>query len=242
MITDYNLINFGLSNEYLREVWVKNRLSEIPEGYEILDAGAGDQHHKPWCSHLKYTAQDLGEYDGVGNGVGLQTNTYNYGKLDIISRIEELPCANESFYAVLCTEVLEHIPNPEEAIKEIARVLKPEGRLILTAPFCSITHFAPFYFETGFSEYWYKKVLPLYGLRIEMLQNYGDYFEYLAQEIHRIYTVANTFCGEAALTNKTETDALNTVLRMLDRYSINSDKKSSQLLCYGYLVVAKKEN
>lgn len=241
MITDYKLINFGVNNEYLREAWIKSRLSEIPEGYNILDAGAGDQHHKAWCSHLKYVAQDLGQYDGIGDGIGLQTTTYNYGKLDIISKIEKIPCADKSFYTILCTEVLEHVFNPEEVIKELARILKPEGRLILTAPFCSIAHFTPSYFETGFSQYWYKKILPLYGLRIEYIESYGDYFEYLAQELHRIYIVANTFCGEAALTNKLETDALNTILRMLDRYSINSDKKSSQLLCYGYLVVAKKE-
>jgi SAM-dependent methyltransferase len=241
MITDYSLIDYGTRNEYMREMWIKARLSEIPEGYSILDAGAGDQHHKPWCSHLKYTSQDLGQYDGVGDGVGLQTKTYDYGKLDIISKIEEMPIDNESFDAVLCTEVLEHIPNPETAIKEMARVIKPEGRLIVTAPFCSITHFAPSYFETGFSEYWYKTILPSYGLKIESMEVYGDYFEYLAQELHRLYPVANTYCGEAALTNRMETDAINTILRMLERFSMNSEGKSGKLLCYGYLVVGKKE-
>jgi SAM-dependent methyltransferase len=49
--------------------------------------------------------------------------------------IEELPFADGSFDAALCTEVIELSPQPWKVIAELGRVLKPGGRLYLTAPF-----------------------------------------------------------------------------------------------------------
>ena len=44
------------------------------------------------------------------------------------------PLKNDEFDAVLCFETLEHMPNPEEFVREVSRVLKSNGRLILTTP------------------------------------------------------------------------------------------------------------
>jgi SAM-dependent methyltransferase len=44
---------------------------------------------------------------------------------------------------VLSIQVLEHTPRPAELIAEMARVLKPEGLLILTVPFCYRLHEEP---------------------------------------------------------------------------------------------------
>jgi len=63
--------------------------------------------------------------------------------VDVISDITSIPLPDASFDACLCTEVLEHLPHPIEALRELARLLRPGGRLILTAPFCSLTHFSP---------------------------------------------------------------------------------------------------
>jgi SAM-dependent methyltransferase len=45
-----------------------------------------------------------------------------------------LPFSAGAFDTVLCTQVLEHLPNPAAALAEVARVLAPGGRLVLTAP------------------------------------------------------------------------------------------------------------
>ena len=48
-----------------------------------------------------------------------------------------LAIASESFDGVICSEVLEHISDPELAIKEISRVLKDGGKAVISTPDCS---------------------------------------------------------------------------------------------------------
>ena len=48
--------------------------------------------------------------------------------------VEALPFADGSFGTVLCTEVIEHIPDPSAALAEYRRVLQPGGVLIGSVP------------------------------------------------------------------------------------------------------------
>jgi SAM-dependent methyltransferase len=234
-----SLSDYGTHNEETRDEWIKNRLGQIPKDSMILDAGAGDQHNKKYCEHLIYTSQDLGDYNGKGNGTGLQTGEYQYGELDIISDICHIPRKDEFFDAILCTEVLEHIIEPELAIMELARLLKPGGKLFLTAPFCSLTHFAPMHYFTGFNAFWYQKILPEYKLKILELNTYGNYFEYLAQEMHRMLFVAGKYCKNPEA-EEFELDALETVVNLLEKFG-QVENHSYELLNFGFLVVAEKE-
>ena len=54
-----------------------------------------------------------------------------------------LPFADGSFDTVLATEVLEHLPTPDLAVAEAARILKPGGKLLVTVPFCQPLHELP---------------------------------------------------------------------------------------------------
>ncbi|MFC1517778.1 class I SAM-dependent methyltransferase [Candidatus Margulisiibacteriota bacterium] len=47
---------------------------------------------------------------------------------------EHMAFANGSFDKIVCTETLEHVLNPYNVIKEISRILKPQGILVLTIP------------------------------------------------------------------------------------------------------------
>lgn len=227
----------GTRNEAARDTWIEETLATLPAGLRILDAGAGEQPYRKWCSHLEYVAHDFSEYDGVGDEKGLQTGSFDYGILDIVSDIIAIPEPDGSFGAVICTEVLEHVPDPVRAIAELARLLPSGGHLILTAPFSSLTHFAPYHFSTGFSRYFYETHLAANGFEILELTVNGNFFEYMAQEVRRIRYVAGAYAtkGPTAL----DYVAIYRVLRMLDRLT-KADAGSSELLHFGYHVHAVK--
>lgn len=82
----------------------------------------------------------------TGHGLDISTAAANYAeRLSIYKQVSEraefrvgdlaqLPYANETLDLVIASEVIEHAPDPERVMEEIARVLRPCGKLILTIP------------------------------------------------------------------------------------------------------------
>lgn len=188
--------NFGLDNYINRNEWLEKTLGAIPAGKKLLDAGAGELGNKKYCSHLNYVSQDICQYEGKGDGQGLHTSNWDTKHIDIVSDITDMPVEDASFDAILCSEVLEHVADPNAALKEFGRVLKPGGVLVMTAPFCSLTHFAPYHFSSGFNSYYYSHYLPKYGFEIQKLEATGNYFSYLAQELYRVPQMSQDFAGQ----------------------------------------------
>ena len=54
---------------------------------------------------------------------------------DMLGDVQRLPLAPSVFDTVVCCEVGEYLPRPAQALAEIARVLKPGGRLVWATPF-----------------------------------------------------------------------------------------------------------
>lgn len=226
----------GNNTDEIRVKWVIEKLKSLPAGSKILDAGAGELRFKPYCNHLHYVSQDFGQYNGHGDGVGLQTNTWNNTKLDIVSDITQIPVDDESFDAILCTEVLEHVPNALAAIQEFYRILKPNGILFITAPFCSLTHFAPYHFG-GLNSYWYKHHLPEIGFAIVEISQNGSWFAFMAQELRRSRLVGKMYSSAfLGLITRIASVPLIVLLTLLSRW----DRGSDELLCFGFMVKAIK--
>jgi ubiquinone/menaquinone biosynthesis C-methylase UbiE len=228
----------GAKNQNTRDGWIKDTLQKISAGSRILDAGAGELRYKPLCSHLNYVSQDFAQYNGQGDGKGLQTGEWDQTKLDIISDITRIPEPDGSFDAVMCIEVLEHVPHPVNALSELARLLKSGGYLIVTAPFCSLTHFAPYFYQTGYSRYFYEYWLEKLNFEIVDLQHNGNYFEYLAQEVRRIPQVGNDYAGMQI--DENGQSAINQMLELLGKLS-EKGHDSSEFLCFGLHVLARKK-
>lgn len=229
----------GQRNLVVREKWLQKTLKKIPQGKKIIDAGAGELQYRKFCSHLKYVSQDFAQYDGSGDGNGLQTSTWDNSKLDIISDITSIPVKDKSFDAIMCIEVLEHIPEPIKALSEFSRILKKDGKLILTAPFNSITHFSPYFFNTGFSKYWYEKHLLAEGFVINEISFNGNYFESLAQEIRRLYFMSEKY-SKIKLENDPEPEELiQNMIKLLESLE-NHQTGSEEIQCYGIHILATK--
>lgn len=227
----------GLANASTREAWLEKVLRELPSGARLLDAGAGECQFKKYCGHLQYVSQDLAKYTGAGNTVGLQQGTWDTSDIDIISDIAAIPEPDASFDAILCTEVLEHLTEPVVALRELARLLKVGGTMILTAPFCSLTHFAPYHYSTGFSRYFYEHHLGEFGFRITDLIENGNFFEYMGQEIRRVADMGQRYSSGPP--TKLERYAIQIVLGMLQRMS-KDDRGSQEMLHFDYQVRAVK--
>jgi ubiquinone/menaquinone biosynthesis C-methylase UbiE len=227
---------FENKNEQRRNQWIKDALKALAEGTRILDAGAGELRWKPDCSHLKYVSQDFCQYAGDGDGKGLQMGDWDTSKIDIVCDIVKIPEPDSSFDAILCAEVFEHIPNPLLALKEFSRLLKPGGKLILTAPFASLVHFAPYHFSTGFSRYWYEHHLPESGFEIEILEPNGDWFDYCHQEIARL--------GPAAKKYREPLWPLAMLVSLIGIlfFKLRGQKKpvAQDLACFGWHCLARK--
>jgi len=215
-----------LNNAVIREEFVAAQLAKVSG--RILDAGCGTQQFRKYCSHLEYFGQDFGQFKG-DEKTSLPTITeFPYGKLDYVSDIWNIPEKDGYFDAVLCTEVLEHVPYPIETIHELSRLLRPGGTLILTAPSNCLRHMDPFYFYGGFSDRFYERVLPEAGLKIDLIEPVGDYYSWLGVEMARTAT----------------SHSLLSKIMLAPAFAYFYLKKKTEVsvntLCMGYHVVARK--
>jgi SAM-dependent methyltransferase len=184
-----NLVRTKLHNEAQRNDFVRERLSLLPATSLLLDAGCGSQQYRKYCDHLIYKAQDFAQYnndtgDGFTSGMGGETG-YVYGEIDYVGDIWAVDEVSSHFDAILCTEVFEHIPYPNETVKEFARLLKPGGQLILTVPSNCLRHMDPYFFYSGFSDRYLRKILDENGIEIELIEPVGDYYSWISVELAR---------------------------------------------------------
>lgn len=103
---------------------------QVPPGGRILDVGCGDGRFLTFCR----------EVVPQGFSVGMDISwirvqrVARQGFIVLQADSERLPFASQTFHLVLLIEVVEHTQYPEAVMAEIARVLVPDGRLILTTP------------------------------------------------------------------------------------------------------------
>ncbi|MFY9479085.1 MAG: methyltransferase domain-containing protein [Aquabacterium sp.] len=217
-----------------RRRWLKKALGDVPAGSKILDAGAGERQNQALCGHLQYVSQDFCQYPGTGPEIGLHKGEWNTKGIDIVSDITAIPVADAAFDAVLCSEVLEHVPDPLQALKELCRVTAPGGALILTAPFASVVHSAPYYFTSGFSRYWYEHHLAANGFDIIELSRNGSWHDALWQEVVRLPSMQRHASIVAFLAAIVFLPVAYVMLRPFGNW------KDRELSCFGWHCIAKK--
>lgn len=224
-------------NELNRQAWLKQTLGALPKGARVLDAGAGELKNRQHCAHLDYVSQDFCQYQGEEGGVpdeGLHSKSWDTTRIDLVSDITTIPASDASFDAILCSEVLEHVPEPTHALDEFTRLLKPGGKLILTAPFGSNVHMAPYHYCSGFSKYWYQHHLTQRGFSIEALTSNGDWYSLLLQVITRLGGL------ERQRGNWAWPLAYAYALLGVLYFKLRANKRAEDIACFGWQCVAVK--
>ena len=76
-------------------------------------------------------------------GVDHEETSHDKSNIDLFGTAYDIPVDNEAFDSAMCTAVLEHLEEPEPALKECFRVLKLGGYAIYSVPFIWHLHEAP---------------------------------------------------------------------------------------------------
>jgi SAM-dependent methyltransferase len=108
--------------------------SYVPAGSVLLDAGCGRGRtflYRRRLPTVRVVGLDISPHARDNPNVDSQA----------LGNLEALPFADASFDAVLSTHVAEHLARPEAAFAEMARVLRPGGRLLLLTP--NRRHYVP---------------------------------------------------------------------------------------------------
>jgi SAM-dependent methyltransferase len=111
--------------------FVAEQADLLRAGSRVLDIGAGEAPYRELFDEHTYVTLD-------------RADTPHSGAVDMFGYADSIPTDDGSFDAVLCTQVLEHVPKPLEALREFRRILRAGGILIATVPFTWEEHETPF--------------------------------------------------------------------------------------------------
>lgn len=185
METKTKQVSGVLNQVEYRRAWIEriilSRQSELKQ-LGCLDLGAGKKPYQELIrnSDIQYTSHDFAKYSPNKHESGLQDNNWPEDGYDIVCDILEVKASN--FDLVLLTEVLEHVLHPSEVLKVALSCIRPKGYVLITVPFNSRMHQAPYWYASGLSEFYFKSIGQEIGFEcIEIIQ-VGDFVDYWIQE------------------------------------------------------------
>lgn len=137
----------------------------------LLDFGCGSKPYKRlFVNATEYIGVDI-ENEGHDHRTE-EVDVYYDGKV--------LPFEDGRFDSVLCSEVLEHVPDLEATLRELNRVLVKGGKVLITVPFVWPEHELPFDFRR-FTANGLTEVFEKNGFEVRQMKKVGKFFEVVAQ-------------------------------------------------------------
>lgn len=124
---------FAHYEDQKRLAFIKTQLQKHQQaGDKILDVGCGNGH----------ISQALGQMGFEVKGIDVSPEAIAYAQKHharpnvrfVCQPAETLQASGEKFSAIICSEVLEHLAQPEALLETLVQMLKPGGQLIITVP------------------------------------------------------------------------------------------------------------
>ena len=174
-------------NSEFRHRYVTNWLESSCGSGKLLDVGAGPMPYRDTVKRTEtiYFSHDFEQYVANADDPGLQSSEWPVYGHDFVCDIEDLDEHARGFDFVLCTEVLEHVSNPVAALEVISKTLAPGGKMLITLPFASRMHQAPYWFSSGLSRFWFEAHAPKFSCKIEKVVIAGDFVDQIDSELRQ---------------------------------------------------------
>ncbi len=155
--------------------------ASLKPGSRVLDAGAGEGNYKTHFAKHRYCGLDL----AIGDAA------WDYSRLDVVGDLTQLPFREASFDACVNIVTLEHVVDPAAVLCEIARALRPGGRLLLIAPHEWEEHQQPHDYYR-YTRYGLEHLLKRAGLSEIHITPAGGFFRLLSR---RMFNALQFFPG-----------------------------------------------
>lgn len=179
----------------------------LKPGDKLLDAGAGECK---WAEHFPEA-----EYIGLDYKVG--DEEWDFSRVMIEADLnDKIPMDDNAVDVIISIQVLEHLNNPKQAMKEMARVLKPGGHLFMTTPFSYQEHQQPYDFYR-YTRYGLQYLIDEAGLDADYIKPMGGYYLMLREKLQyfhdsRFFGHANPFLKLLLLPVKIISKLLNVLI------------------------------
>jgi SAM-dependent methyltransferase len=178
---------------------------------DFLDVGCGTQPYLCYFEHI--TRKTACDFDA------------SRGNVDFACPADDIPLPDSCMDSILCTEVLEHVPDPMAVWKEFHRLLRPGGRVLLTTPMYWPPHELPYDFYR-YPEHGMRRLVQESGFKLLAIIPRGGPFAFWGQATMHVWQPVFRFAAMRSLWNR--------VMLMLDR------KGASARLTIGWTVLAEK--
>lgn len=163
-------MHINSSRVYLHD-FAEQAARTVPPGSLVLDAGAGHAPYQALFAHTDYETADFGQVDDL-----------NYAPITYVCDLADIPVEDNRYDLVFCSQVLEHLPEPGEVLKELYRVLKPGKELWLTTPLFYEEHQVPFDFYR-YTRYGLTYQLEKAGFQVKNIEWLEGYYGTLSQQL-----------------------------------------------------------
>ena len=190
---------------------------------KFIDVGCGDLYYK------QYIMNYVDMYESIDFKKNADSITY-IGDIQNMEMIESL-----KYDSAICLEVLEHVPDPFKALREINRILKQDGILIISVPHLSRLHEIPYDFYR-YTRYGLEFILKECGFKIIDIRERGGIFSFIS---HQFSTVLITVTLKLPILNII-IYALNKYFIVIPTYYLDKLFNLGKRLPVGYTVLVKK--
>lgn len=189
-------------NDYLIQAFVHGATPDARRERRVLDLGCGDGRYAGVVAAKGYTVIGLDR-----RGTARQ----------LIGDASDLPFRDAVFEGILCTEVIEHLPDIDRALADAVRVLAPSGWLMLSCPFMYPLHEAP-YDYTRLTEFGLQNLLGRHRIQVIQIARRGDLIALLHTAIGVLMSGTAELASRKSWLPRAVTKWLNAALEISYRF------------------------